>query len=225
MILFKKINWGVEIFLPAKIQHVFKTMAEVYESTSFRDNNFISVSEDVWTQVSEDGLRGAIGYWHVYEGEDDVVVVLADDKIQREEFTFADTSQYYDEKDSGDRDIRPPREVQNVLELHGFNPVVFLIGYPDMFRDDLSAVFLLNAHQLSELLPSHDYILDALPVTPKKTADAGGRLTKSPDDGDRSRSEKKKIRGTIEQAVHDNDDLDRFSIDVTVPGESALRSA
>ncbi len=216
----------MEIFLPAKIQHVFKTMAEVYDSTSFRDNNFLSVSEDVWTRVSEDGLRGAIGYWHVYQGEDDVVVVLADDKIQREEFTFADTSQYYDEKDSGDRDIRPPREVQNLLELDGSNPVVFVVGYPDMFRDDLNAVFLLNAHQLAELLPSHDYVLDALPVTPKKTGDAsGGGLLGDADDDDTGISEETQIRHTIEQVVYAEEDLDRFSVDVTVPGESALRSA
>jgi len=200
-------------------------MAQVYDSTSFRDNNFLSIPPDVWKQVSEDGLRGKIAFWHVYSDEGDLVILLADDKIQRDEFTFAESSEYYDEKESGDRDIRPPKDVQRLLKLDDKNPVVFLVGYSDLFREDLNAVFLLRAHQLAELLPSAEYVLEALPVTPKKMGDAAGGGLVGGDDDDTSVSENTKIRRALEGAFYADDELERFSVDVTVPGESALRSA
>jgi len=134
-------------------------MAEVYGASQIRLNNKISVPPDVWKTVSSSGIRGDRVFWHTYH-IDNNFVLLSDDTLPQPALEFVDTSQYYDEKDNGERDIRPPSELHDVLD--GWDETgayVFFIGYPEMTSDDLNVVFAFLSPGLARVLPSTEDFL------------------------------------------------------------------
>ena len=134
-------------------------MAEVYGASQIRSNNKISVPPEGWKTVSSSGIRGDRAFWHTYYINDNFVL-LSDDTLPQSVFEFIDTSQYYDEKDNGERDIRPPSELHDVLD--GWDETgayVFFIGYPEMTSDDLNVAFVFLSSGLARVLPSTEEFL------------------------------------------------------------------
>jgi len=158
-------------------------MPEIHGAAQIRkDSNDIvtvGVPKSIWKTISTESVKQGqyteVAFWHIFEGFEQDVVVLADGNIDNDAFVYADTASYYDEKQSGERDVHPPAGITDSLPKWQLpTGYVFYMRYPDLFPDDKNAVFALRDADLEMMLPSDKEVAEDVLSLPAR---AGGDPT------------------------------------------------
>jgi hypothetical protein len=113
-------------------------------------------------------VRGVVGvsgedsstFWN-YDRENDYVV-LSNQALNGDNYDFADLSDFYEEKQNGDRDVRPPAKLPERIQDNfqssfgeGVNERenrVFFVATAEMIDEGPHCVYLLNTSQMTDLL-------------------------------------------------------------------------
>lgn len=133
----------------------------IHGVSEVREDQKVSTPSTVADLVMVDPALGET-FWHYRT--DAEVLLLANQSMSEEHQRFLGTSKFYDEKESGERDIRPPQEVRNQAWEFDVGDTVFFLSYPDMTTSAPKAVYLLDVAVFESLLPDGGQFLDLLPV-------------------------------------------------------------
>jgi len=119
---------------------------QVLGASQVRANNVFSVPPAVHEGISL-LTEHPLTFWHV--DQESGIIVLADETLSTDEFSFIDNSKFY-EKKSEERDIRPPAQLTEHYEFElTEGDYVFFLADTD---DEQQRVYLLVDHQFEQIV-------------------------------------------------------------------------
>ncbi|MDY6778796.1 MAG: hypothetical protein SVU32_09090 [Candidatus Nanohaloarchaea archaeon] len=157
--------------------------AVLLNSRPIKANGYIPVPQDVRDYVGVAGEDSST-FWN-YD-KDTFYVVLSNISLNGGRYEFVDHSDFYELKDNGDRDVRPPGKLPEELQdqfryvdpddrvdqlddvdLDDGEPVdeplrenrVFFLASEEMIAEDPQCVYLLSTPQVTELLSDVPFAL------------------------------------------------------------------
>lgn len=147
------------------MQDIEEAVDEIYEeldvsgvvaSRQLRSDNFLAIPSAVQEVVQVHEAESPTIIWNYFDSGDFAVPVLSGDIVQEAEISFVTTSDLYEAKDSGDRDVRLSDQLPDqVLDRFDEGDDVFFVELGELFGGGSRTVWLLKAEDIAEYVSKY----------------------------------------------------------------------